>query len=80
MVLTKQNKIHRKKKTHTSQTVDGVKDAHESQMREFLEKIALAAYQVALKVGFRGSFMTFLAELQAALEQVIQQDKKHMHH
>ena len=44
-------------------------------MGEFLSQITHAAYLVALKTGFRGSFIHFLSELQEALESVINQDR-----
>jgi len=44
-------------------------------MSEFLNQVTHAAYLVALKTGFRGSFIHFLSELQDALESVIRQDK-----
>ena len=45
-------------------------------MKEFLGQITRAAYQVALKTGFRGSFIHFLEEVQDALNSVISQDEK----
>lgn len=48
----------------------------ETLMKEFLSKMTEASYQVALKTGFRGSFMAFLSDLQEALDQVIQKDRE----
>jgi hypothetical protein len=45
-------------------------------MKEFLGQVTRAAYQVALKTGFRGSFIHFLEEVQEALSSVIRQDEK----
>jgi hypothetical protein len=43
-------------------------------VKEILNTLAQAAYQVALKTGFRGTFIVFLSDLQKALENVIHQD------
>lgn len=48
----------------------------EALMKDFLTKLTEAAYQVAVKTGFRGSFITFLSDLQGALENVIHQDRR----
>lgn len=48
----------------------------ETLMQEFLAKMTEASYHVALKTGFRGSFIAFLNDLQDALEQVIQKDRE----
>lgn len=45
-------------------------------MKEFLGQLTRAAYQVALKTGFRGNFIHFLEEVQDALSSVIHQDEK----
>lgn len=50
-------------------------DRVEALLKEFLTKVTEASYQVALKTGFRGSFITFLSDLQNALEQVIHKDR-----
>ncbi|HEX5037827.1 MAG TPA: hypothetical protein VFX30_11775 [bacterium] len=50
-------------------------DRMEALLKEFLAKVAEASYQVALKTGFRGSFMTFLSDLQDALDQVVHKDR-----
>lgn len=44
-------------------------------MKEFLVLMSEASYEVALKTGFRGSFFTFLSDLQSALENVIQKNR-----
>ena len=44
-------------------------------MREFLNHLTQASYQVAVKTGFRGSFIHFLEELQKALKVVISKDR-----
>jgi hypothetical protein len=49
-------------------------------MKDFLARFAEASYNVALKLGFRGSFITFLSDLQEALEEVLKKDKMTMHH
>jgi len=51
-------------------------DRMEALLKEFLAKVAEASYQVALKTGFRGSFITFLSDLQDALDQVIHKDRE----
>lgn len=51
-------------------------DRMEALLKEFLAKVAEASYQVALKTGFRGSFMTFLSDLQDALDQVVHKDRE----
>ncbi|MFO1518984.1 MAG: hypothetical protein U1F57_04875 [bacterium] len=43
-------------------------------MREFLNHLVDASYQVALKIGFRGTFIAFLSDLQEALDKIIQKD------
>jgi hypothetical protein len=53
-----------------------VNERLEALLKDFLTKVTTAAYQVALKTGFRGSFITFLSDLQEALESVIQQDRR----
>jgi hypothetical protein len=45
-------------------------------LKDLLWKLTEAAYKVALKTGFRGSFITFLSDLQEALEAVIAQDRQ----
>jgi hypothetical protein len=52
----------------------------EALLKEFLGKVTEASYQVALKTGFRGSFITFLSDLQDALEQVIHKDRELARH
>lgn len=52
------------------------RDEAENLMQEFLAKVTEASYQVALKTGFRGSFINFLTDLQEALDQVIQKDRE----
>ncbi|MBI2083815.1 MAG: hypothetical protein HYT76_09675 [Deltaproteobacteria bacterium] len=47
----------------------------ETILKEFLSRVAEASYQVALRLGFRGSFVTFLSDLQEALEKVLEEDK-----
>jgi hypothetical protein len=51
-------------------------DRLEVLLKEFLSKVTEASYQVALKTGFRGSFMTFLSDLQDALDQVVHKDRE----
>lgn len=46
-------------------------------MKDFLNQISEAAYTVAVKTGFRGTFIHFLSELQEALNAVIQRDQSH---
>jgi len=46
----------------------------ESLLKNFLTSITEASYEVALKCGFRGTFIAFLSDLQEALEKVIQKD------
>ena len=43
----------------------------ESLLKAFLSQLSHAAYQVALKLGFKGSFSQFLSDLQDSLEKVI---------
>ena len=44
-------------------------------MKEFLTKLAEASYHVALTLGFSGTFVSFLTDLEKALHDVIQKDK-----
>lgn len=43
-------------------------------LKDSLSLFTKASYQVALRCGFRGTFITFLSDLQEALEKVIQKD------
>lgn len=45
-------------------------------LKDWLAKIAEASYRVALRTGFRGSFISFLSDLQEALEIVIERDRR----
>lgn len=47
----------------------------ETVIKEVLGKIAEASYQVALKLGFRGTFITFLSDLEEALHEIIRKDQ-----
>lgn len=47
-------------------------------LKELMAKLAEASYRVALKTGFRGSFISFLSDLQDALDSVIEQDRRRM--
>jgi hypothetical protein len=47
----------------------------EKLMKEFLTKLAEASYQVALKLGFRGTFISFLSDLEEALHEVVRKDR-----
>ena len=46
----------------------------ESLLKYFMTSITEASYEVALKCGFRGTFIAFLSDLQEALERVIRKD------
>lgn len=70
----KTKKTKSKKKRRTSPKSSAGKE--DGLMKEFLNQIARAGYMVALSLGFRGSFVKFLSELQKALEEVIRQDQK----
>ena len=64
-------KTRRAAKAGKKSNVRAVNERLEALMKEFLTKVTEAAYQVALKTGFRGSFITFLSDLQEALKSVI---------
>jgi aromatic ring-cleaving dioxygenase len=72
--------IQKKKPSHphrpTKKKVQRVSFKDNGLMKEFLGHVTRAAYQVALKTGFRGSFIHFLEEVQEALSTVIHQDEK----
>lgn len=50
-----------------SKKVDGL-------MQEFLNNVTEAAYLVAVKTGFRGTFINFLAELQESLNMILKRE------
>lgn len=86
-MLKKSNPSHSKRKPPLRQVPESVQkkfSAHRAEsdglMSEFLNQITHAAYLVALKTGFRGSFINFLTELQDALGTVIRQDRAHAGH
>jgi hypothetical protein len=49
----------------------------DSKLKEILQQVAEAAFTVAAKTGFQGSFIHFLEELNQALEAVIRRDISH---
>jgi hypothetical protein len=80
-MIAKSNLQTRKKKksTHSHLLKKNLRKAQlrdDGLMKEFLGQVTRAAYQVALKTGFRGSFIYFLEEVQEALSLVIRQDEK----
>jgi hypothetical protein len=48
----------------------------EALLKEFITVLTEASYQVAIKCGFRGTFIVFLSDFQEALEKIIQKDHK----
>lgn len=74
--------VERRHRYHRVRKID-LGHKMESLMKEFLTHLTEASYQVALKTGFRGSFISFLTDLQAALEKIIRKDHSlasHAHH
>jgi hypothetical protein len=69
-------KRHRAAKSGRKADGRAVNERLEALLKDFLIKVTEAAYQVALKTGFRGSFIAFLSDLQEALESVIRQDRR----
>jgi hypothetical protein len=47
----------------------------ESLLKDFLVTLTEASYQVAVKCGFRGSFVVFLSDFQEAVEKVLKEDR-----
>ncbi|HSA58835.1 MAG TPA: hypothetical protein VLJ37_04045 [bacterium] len=68
--------MRRKTKSPRAARRVALNDRMEALLKEFLTKVTEASYQVALKTGFRGSFMTFLSDLQDALDQVVHKDRE----
>jgi hypothetical protein len=62
-------KTHRKASFQRS--VENEKYRMDSLLKDFLATLTEASYQVAVKCGFRGSFVVFLSDFQEALETVI---------
>jgi hypothetical protein len=60
------------KRLHGSKKVNG---RTETLLKEIMTKMAEASYQVALTLGFRGTYMSFLSDLQDALREVIRKDR-----
>ena len=51
------------------------KQRMESLLKDFLVTLTEASYQVAVKSGFRGSFVVFLSDFQDAVEKVLEEEK-----